>query len=571
MFGIGPLCGTKILASPRFTVTTKSPQTDIFGDSNCGGFFGPELRWAGISQLVITGQHDTPVYLSIHDDDIQIKDAKHLWGKQNLETQALIRKELEDPKVQIVNIGPAGEKLVRFAAIMNTTHNYAARSGVGAVMGSKNLKAVAVRGTQKVEVPHPEEYAAAWKALNALVKQSANPDFITLDSLERAVPKGYMPVRGNLGKTHLWDYAYELGGKLFRKEFATRRTGCYNCTIRCKRSYEVKEGKYAGTKSGGPEFSVTAYTPVLDLREMEPVLHMNMLLNEYGIDCSSFLQMATWASECYEHGIITEEDTGGLNLTWGNSDAIIQLIHQVAHREGFGDIIAEGEKRAPQIIQRNSADYSYHIKGLSLVSDPRIRKYWGLAMMTNTRGGEHLRASYSPTAIPKDFAKKYIPDISNLNDPDITEGKGKGLRWTENWVAFISSIGLCMFVWHPTGNAGLPFIQAPDLLVKALTATTGIPFTLEEVLTAGDRIFNIEKAFNTREGLTRADDLFTRQQSLADEPIRDGPGKGLVFKPEKMLDEYYGARGWDVQTSLPTRKTLTDLGLDDIADKLNHL
>lgn len=568
IFGIGPLSGTRAPACGRFTVTTKSPLTDIFGNSNCGGFFGPELRFAGYSQLVISGKHDNPVYLFIDDENIQLKDASQLWGKGTMETQEMIKEEIGDPKAKIVCIGPAGERLVRYSVIFHTPHNLAARVGVGTVMGSKKLKAVVVRGTHKVDIPNPEEYKSASEEMNAIVKKAGNPNFITMYSLDWACEAGVLPIRGNLGKTHVWPYAEKLSGARFEKEFAKGRKGCFNCVIRCKRAYSLDSGKFAGTKGGGPEFSVTVFAPLLDIREMEPMLHMNSLLDEYGIDCSSFGQMVCWAMECYERGILTDEDTGGLKLEWGNSDAVIQLIHLVAKREGIGKLLAEGEKRAPKILGRGSENYIYHCKGISIVSDPRVRPYWATAELTDTRGGEHLGASYIPEAFPKDFVKKYLSNIPHLTDPNIVEGKGKGLKWAEDWVSLITSCGLCTFLWHPTANVRLPFIRVPEILATLISASTGLKFDVEEMLKAGERIYNVEKAFNSREGLTREDDAFTLQKRLREEPVRDGPGKGRVFKPEKILDEYYSARGWDVKTSLQTRKKLEELELGDIADEL---
>jgi aldehyde:ferredoxin oxidoreductase len=273
--------------------------------------------------------------------------------------------------------------------------------------------------------------------------------------------------------------------------------------------------------------------------------------------------------ECYERGILTEEDTGGLELTWGNTDAIIELVHQVAKRKGFGDILADGEKRAHLRIQRGSEKYIYHTKGISIVSDPRVRTYWGLAELTNTRGGEHLAADYAPSVFPQDFVNKYLPDNTDLTNPDIRIGKGKGLKWSEDWTAFINACGLCVFVWHPIGNAKIPFLEVPELLAKMVTAVSGISFTFDDLIEAGERIFNVEKAFNSREGLKRENDYSTLQSRFANEPIKDGPGKGKTFNPDDILDEYYEARGWDVPTSIPTSTKLQSLGLEEIANSLS--
>lgn len=559
LFGVGPLSGTMAPSSGRFTVTAKSPLTDIFGDSNCGGHFGPELRYAGYSQLIFTGISPKPVFLWIDDDRIELRDAQHLTGKNTWETQETILEELRDPTIQIACIGPAGENLVRFAGVLHGQKRAAGRCGMGAVMGSKNLKAVAVRGTKDVEVAHPGRFEKALGDILPLILDSPvckwRSHYGTPSIMETSHAHGALAIRN--WQYNEWPYVENVSGERLIKEFSLKKQAGFNCWLACKNFCMIREGKFAGTCGEGPDFGVGLVAPMLDIREMEPIIYMNNLFNQYGLDPVSFVEMIAWAMECYEHGIITEKDTGGLSLNWGDSDVVIQLIRMVSEKEGFGKILAEGERRALTLLGKSEASkYMHHVKGMALpIEDPRAQKTTGIGFLTSTRGADHLRSLY--VWVTPEMDEYLKSPVSDLRNPI---GKGIALKWFENYSAAVDCSSVCKFSWM----YARPQPRLPEMLANLVSAATGYEFSAEDILSAGERVYNVEKAFNSREGLTRKDDNFSNPDKFLKEPVKDGPAKGAVLERDQILDEYYQARGWDVATGLQTKGKLIELGLEDL-------
>ena len=567
IFGVGPLTGTFAPASSRTTITAKSPLGGGFGDSNMGGHWGPELKFAGYDQIVIKGKADGPVYLLIEDDCVKIKDATHLWGLEVSETDALIKEEVGDPELHVAAIGPAGENQVRYACIINDVSRAAARSGMGAVMGSKNLKAVVVRGTGSVEIANPEEFYQICSETRDRLKQDAVAQLLhEQGSLLLTMPanyehgwfcwknfqKGYHP-RADL-----------LGGERHRDEFLVHREGCFACPISCGRFSRITNGKYAGEEAGGPEYeTLAALGPRLALLDMNSVIHNNKRVNELGMDSCSCGGAIAWAMECWEKGLITEDDTCGLVLDWGDQDVIVKLIEMIAKREGFGDLLAEGSHRAAQILGRGH-DYSISIKGHDMSQDdPRGLGFaFGIGFATGRRGGDHLQGlpcleltgSFYPGLVKKILGTSKAEErLSVVKKPEME-------KYQEDLKALGDSLTQCAFThtWS--------FAVLLEDMVKLLNAATGLDYTPEELLMVGGRIVHLERAYWNRLLVGRHEDKSPKR--FTEEPMPDGPNKGSVFPEAELIPKYYQVRGWDDEAGFPLPEILADYGLEEVALEL---
>ncbi len=562
MFGAGPLSGTLAPGSARLTITAKSPLTDIFGDSNMGGFFATELKFAGYDQIVVFGKAKNPVYLWIDDDKVELRDASRLWGKSTWEAARMIKEEVGDPDLQVVCIGQAGENLVRFANVMTPTKRAAGRAGMGAVMGSKNLKAIAVRGSRDIAIARPAEFAQTCSEMRQYVINNhpsypSDRDLGTPALMDRFAPHGEAGVR-NFQRNLMGNWE-AISGRTFNRDFSMSKRACPACFIACIHFHNVKSGEFAGVYGEGPEFGMTCMGLRCEIDNMPALLKIHELFNQYGMDTLSAQQMMSWAMECYERGILSRKDFDGTPLTFGDYHACIEMIPRIASREGFGNILAEGEKRAPQLVGKSSEKFMYHVKGQGQnVQDPRAHKRFGLQFLTSTRGSDHLKGMHIMMYLLKEGAigEKLWGD---LEIPDVHSSKGKGLavKWCEDIMATVNASGMCM---RTPGSV--------QLLARALSSATGIDFSEKELLQIGERIYNIQKAFNSRQGLTREDDNFSNPEKFTQEPLREGSCEGSVFERDMMLDEYYETREWDQQTGLQTKKKLHELELDYVAEEL---
>ncbi|MCZ7381429.1 MAG: aldehyde ferredoxin oxidoreductase family protein [Candidatus Methanoperedens sp.] len=559
IFGTGPLTGTLSPGSGRYTVTSKSPLTGIHGDSNAGGFWGPELRFAGYDHLIIQGRAEKPVYLWINDGSIEIRDASHLWGKTTWETDLMIKKELEDPAIQVASIGPAGENLVRYACIINNLWRAAGRTGMGAVMGSKNLKAVAVRGTGDAFVAKPDELMEYVKELNALIL--ADPAYSlwskygTPGLINPANMLGILVTENDRRST--FADADKICGETFCEKHAVKSNACFNCPIHCGHYYVVDNEKM--TAGGGPQFAALANLGSRCCNsDLGSILGMNTLCNQQGIDVCSAGVALSFSMECFERGIISKRDTEGIELDWGNSESMVAMLKKISRREGFGNILADGAWRASQIIGKNSHKYAMTIKGADSPDyDPRALKGWGLAYAVSTRGGDHLRALPALELLnsPQEYEKLGLPVAGDRFSYD---SKAILVKWHEDVRAIADSLEICKFLTRTT-------LLSPEYLARLLGLVTGVTMTTGELLRAGERVINIERMFCVREGISRMHD--TLPERYTKEPLPDGPGKGETINIEKMLDEYYVERGWDLITGIPLVKKLNELGLNKIIAK----
>jgi aldehyde:ferredoxin oxidoreductase len=569
IFGTGPITGIPISAS-RWTVTAKSPLTGCHGDAHAGGHWAPELKFAGFDHIVIQGRTNKPVYLWIDDQKVELKSAEGLWGKNTWETQKTIREELGDPNIQIVCIGEAGENLVRFANVMHELKRAAGRTGMGAVMGSKNLKAVAVRGTGSIKIAKPKKLVRLIEEFdNKVLNHKIYPTLSELGTqfFTRTLRDfGRLPTKNYMVNTMDIE---EISAETFVAKFAKRHLACCGCPVHCGKFFEVNEGPYAGIRGDAPEYGcIAANGSICCVSYLPALLKVNNLANQYGIDVISVGHTIGAAMEWYERKIITKDDTDGIELKWGNYEASIELIEKIAHRDGFGDILAEGALKAAKKLGKPEAEkYVLHILGLELHSDVRACKGFALHFPTSTRGADHLRGFPMATenfAAPKELLEAITDDENiarKIKDRNAYEWKEVSVSWEQNVCAVFDSLPLCMFMRQF-------FDFLPKHISELLYAATGINLSKEEVVRIGERIYNVERSFNVREGFSKKDDVLPERML---EPMKDGPAKGSFIdkaKWEEMRRRYYELRGWDQDTGAPTKKKLTELGLQDIAEKL---
>lgn len=566
----GILGGTLASASARTHIAGKSPLTGFVGSANMGGFFAPELRWAGFDHLVIKGRAEKPVYLWIHNGDIEVRDASGIWGETVWDAQDAIKKELRDEEVQILTIGPAGEKLVRFANVMTGHKNAGGRSGMGALMGSKNLKAVATRGTMDIEIKHPEE---------ALKYNLEVIDGITSTKLAEIMGKyGTMFIYGVTNSTGLirvnnfqqnWYPDSESIECENIDDSSIGTSGCFGCQIHCRHRYVIREGPYAGCFSEGPEYtSQGAFGAEPGCRDFNTILAGNYLVNQYGLDTLETGSMIAWAMELYQKGILTNEDTDGLKLEFGNDEAVLEMIHRLANRDGLGDILAEGPLRAAKRIGKGSEKYCIQVKGMSnLHSDERMTPSLALGVATGSRGSDHLRSRPAVDLyhLPEEVLRKVYGQPTPYDGPltsDYTdyEGKPRMVFWQEMCYEAIDCLGICKY--HTVFlSPNMPNFQE---FSKFLYYNTGMEMSPLQIWEVAERAYNVERLFNIREGLTRKDDWLVDR--YFDEPTPAGldvaRGKKLDReKFKKMIDEYYEQHGWD-ENGVPKPETLRRLGLD---------
>jgi aldehyde:ferredoxin oxidoreductase len=574
MFGVGPLAGTIYPGGARLTITAKSPLTDIFGSANVGGFFGNEMKYAGYDQIAVFGKSEKPVYLWIDNDKVELRDASHLWGLSTGETGLRIKEELGDPGIQVLTIGPAGENLVRFASVINPPRGAAGRTGMGAVMGSKNLKAIAARGTGRLKVARPDEFFNICR--ESTIYGRTEPRY---EVLRRGGSPHWMDSAAATGAAGVRNYTKAVSpnwraveGDKFKPGagYSVRKRSCFSCPIGCSGFFNIKDGEFAQTFGRVPEFGMTFISLSCDFYDISAILKSQDLCDQYGLDSVSTGQVISWALDCYDRGILTRQDSDGLSLEWGNYTAVIELISRIARRKGLGDLLAEGEKRAPERLGRGSQKLMNSVKGMApVIEDPRARKIFGLAYYTAPRGADHLSSNSNWV---RDLArdsklgqgvlnpKRWGPIGSSTKQGNSMVGMGETLTVCENITAIINSAETC------TRTVG-----SLQLLVRALSAATGIEMDEAKALKTGERIFNMEKAFNSREGLTRKDDNFCVPEKFTQEPIGEGPYQGDVLPVEQMLDEYYRVRGWDPETGLQTNAKLKELGLHHLIPELEKV
>ena len=571
IFGCGPLTGTLSPGSGRFNVTSISPLTGLLGDSNCGGWWAPELKYAGYDHIIFYGRSEKPVYLYINDEEVKLIDAKDLWGKNTVETQEIIKEEHADPEIQTVCIGPAGENMVRYACIRTGLKDSAGRTGMGAVMGSKNLKAIAVRGTGGVELAKPDEFEEhAIKMHNALVSHPLYKDFSTHGTpilSEILHSAGIMPVR-NWQTTDFPDID-KISSETYLKKFVVKSKGCFSCPLHCNHYYMIREGKYSSETGEGPEYeTINSLGPRCGVSDLDAIIHMGKLCDLYGIDSITMGNTLAFMMELYQREIISKEDLDGIQLKWGDTDAMIQLIEKTAKKEGVGQLLAEGPYRKAKKIGKETLNYVIQTKGLDYSShENRAAKGYALSHAVSTRGGDHLR-SIPTVAYWGQTGREYVKLIYGKEvklDPRSYKNQAVAVIWYEHMYAACDNIGMCKYMTPWLGTA---FGLTPKDMVTLLNLATGWEITVKELIRKCERTYNLERAFIVLRGVTRADDY--PPPRFFKEPIPSGPAKGEILEKDKynrMLDEYYQLRGWN-KDGVPRKDKLAELGLDYVAKDL---
>ena len=558
IFMTGPLTGTESPSAGRYCVVTKSPLTGFWGEANSGGSWGVYLKNSGFDGIVFRGISPKPVYLVIDDGKAELRDANNLWGRGVSETDRLIKEELGE-EFNVACIGIAGENLVRYAAIINDIHRAAGRCGVGMVMGSKRLKAVAVGGTQGIKIANKDVFNETSKRNYDLVNESMLK--ITLETYGTAMATDLINVRGGFPtrnwQTGVFPDIEKISGITLESTLLVDRKHCYACPISCCRVSVVKSGPYA-CKGEGPEYeTIGAFGAMCALENLEAVTLAHNLCDDYGLDVISTGSTIAFAMECHEKGILTKADTDGLELKFGDADIVIQLIHRIAKREGIGDLLAEGTKRVAAKLDKGAERFAMHVKGLELPAyDPRAAKICGLAFATANRGGDHITAYIEGPAFI-DIPFLCVED-SRIEDSMVENpAEAKVVKDLEDALTVFDCVGTCKFM----GMA----LAAEDW-VDMIADCVGWEFSVNDFRRAGERVYNLARAFSVRDGLTRADDTLPRR--LLEEPLPEGAAEGhKVEKLDQSLDAYYGFRGWDKKTGRPTPEKLKELNLDYVIDE----
>ncbi|MCP4681876.1 MAG: aldehyde ferredoxin oxidoreductase family protein [Desulfobacterales bacterium] len=548
IFSTGPLTGTAAVTGSRYMITSKSPLTDLLGFANSGGFFGPAIKSAGFDHIIIEGGSDNPVYLWIDDDKVEIKDAGHVWGKDTHETEAVLRSELEDggKRVRVSCIGPAGEKLVRFAAVMNDKHRAAGRCGIGAVMGSKKLKAVVVRGSGKAKIADEEGFKSAVK--NALSQMKASPvtaevfpAFGTSANVMLLNELGILPTK-NFQKSSFGKNAEKISGEAVTNSILKKRKACFGCPIACGRGTEITEPGFEG-KGEGPEYETLAMLGSnLEIDNLAAITKANYICNELGMDTISAGGAIACAMEMFEKGYLSKKDTG-LDLKFGDDKLLVKLVEMIGNREGFGNELAEGGHRLAQKYGHSECFMGIHKMELPAY-EPRGAKGMGINYITSTIGPSHCRG-YT-------VAMEVMGSPAPL-DPIEEKGKAMAAKAMQDMTGAWDATGLCLFA-----TLG---IEVDDALAM-LFGATGQFYDLMGFIKAGERIFNIQRLFNLKAGVKKEDEKLPDR--FYEEPLPGGSNAGAVLSLEDAMSVYYNLRGWD-KDHVPYRGKLNTLGLGEYA------
>ena len=560
------LTGTPISGQSRITATAKSPLTGAIGDSQAGGFFPAEMKFAGFDAFVIHGRAEEPVYLWVKDGEAELRPAAHLWGKTTGEVEDILQEELGDKKIEVIQTGIAGENGVRYSALVNMATRANGRTGMGAVMASKKLKAIAVRGSVRPTV-------ADKKGLNELARWGAK-NFQDSDVYGMGVygtAEVILPQNKAGGlPTFNWDSGFfenanAISGQVMSETILKGRDTCYACTVRCKRVVEAEAPYKLDPRYGGPEYeTLSTFGSYCGIDDLEAIAYASELCNVYGIDTISCGATIAWAMDCFEQGLITTEDTGGLELRYGNAEAMVTLVEQIARRQGFGDLLAEGSARAAEKIGRGTEELVVTVKKQELPAHmPQVKRSLGLIYAVNPFGADHQSSEH-------DGSYNWYPErmaMIGLTNPQPTkvlnEEKVHFALVTEYLYSALDSYNLCQFVFGPAWH-----LYSPDQMVGAIRAITGWDVNMDEVLTVGQRRLNLMRAFNAREGFGREEDKLPKKLYKA---LVGGRSDGLFVTEEEIeqaKDWYYAEAGWDVATGAPKAETLEALELGWVAELL---
>jgi len=558
IFLTGPLVGTITPCSARWSISTKSPETEIILFSICSGMFGTSLKKAGYDVIIIEGKASQPSFLLISDGKVSIKDASDIWGMTTEETEESIQKKLSgNGRFSVVSIGPAGEKQIRIAGVFSN-RRAAGRGGAGAVMGSKNLKAIAARGTQKISIYDDDGFQAVIKEFRKNINvnpflQKALSKYGSASTVNVTSEFGVMPVRNWQKGTMKGIDA--LRPETVREKFLVKDKACPTCPVGCSKINTVSSGPFAEAKTEGPEYeTIYAFGSILENSNFESIIYADMLCDQLGMDTIASGVTIAFAMECYEKGILTKTDTEGLNLSFGNAQVVPILLKKMAKRDGIGDLMADGVREMAKRLGKGTERFAMHAKGMELGGyDPRGIRAQTLVLACGPRGGCHHGGGY------------VITDelVSGRYDRFSVESKGALTKRARDFRLIMDSALYCAFVG---GSA-----CSVDMAAQTIAAATGFNVNSEELMIAGERASNVERAYNVREGLRRGDDILPER--LLKEPLPDGPSKDSILEKDfnQLIDDFYEVCGWDKVTGIPTKETLKRLGLIEMMGNITEL
>jgi aldehyde:ferredoxin oxidoreductase len=541
-------------------VAAKSPLTGAFGEAEAGGWWIPELKFAGFDAIVIKGKANRPVYLWIHDGEAEIRDASQLWGKYSKETQEEIRKELGDERIRIALIGPAGEKLVRVSCILNELKHANGRTGLGAVMGSKNLKAIAVRGKKRMEVADEE----AVRRLTKWLKDTYEEPYFSIGNLGTSRVTTMLSEQGILPTLNFREGSFAeadvISGETMSKTILVRRGTCYGCFVRCKREVQVGEPYFVEPIYGGPEYeTVAAFGSMCGIADLKAISKANQLCNAYGLDTISMGGLISFAMECYENGILTKGDTGGLELRFGNVEAMMRMLEMIGKREGLGDTLAEGICPAVEKFGKGAERFAMHVKGMPVpFHEPRGKVGVGLGYAVSATGPDHMEYPHDPFWATEAGISLLRP-LGIFEPVDVFDLGPQKIRifvYLQQYWNLLNSLGICAFTAKPMGP------QTLNGIVDYVKAVTGWETSLFDLLKVAERHANMARIFNLREGLTARDDTLPDRFF---QPMEGGTLKGKKIDKEqfsKAIETYYEMMGWDPETGIPKKAKLAELDLD---------
>jgi aldehyde:ferredoxin oxidoreductase len=565
IFMTGALTGTPSASASRYSVVAKSPQTGYWGQSNSGGFFGPALKWSGFDGVIFEGVSPEPVYLLILDGKAELRKASHLWGMTVPECDDHLQSEIGRP-VTVSCIGPGGENLVRYASIMNNKNRAAGRTGMGAVMGSKRLKAIACGGNRHISLHNAAEFNRVTQRQREFMDESIMK--IAFDAFGTNMIADMVNVRGGYPtrnwQTSTFEQIENVNAQAMTEQVLVEGVRCFACPVACGRGTEIRQGKWKGAHGEGPEYeTVDTLGAMCGVDDLNAITMANYRCNEYGLDTISTGATIAFAMECYQKGILNDEQTGGIALEFGDADLVVSLVEKIGKRVGIGDLLAEGSRRMAERLGRGSAHFAMHVKGLELPAyDPRAAKITGLGYVTANRGGDHMNGYIqAPTFIDMPFL---IVDDSTIKDPFVANPKdARVLIDMENALSVLDALGGCKF---------MAVLVSPGEIIDLVQAATGWDFDLAEFRKCGDRLQTMARVYCVREGMRREHDILPER--LMADPLPDGPAHGMVLELEtleKMKDAYYQLRGWDVATGAPTPAKLHELDLDYLIPQMSGL
>ena len=562
VFAAGVVTGAPVGGSGRNSVGAKSPLTGAYGDAEVGGYWGAELKQAGYDAIIVDGRAESPVYLWIKDGEVEIRDASHLWGKTTAETQEIIRSDVGEPLARTAIIGQAGEKLVRYACILNDVTHAAGRTGMGAVMGSKNLKAIAVRGHNRLTLASPDAVATLAKWLRDVVGIvmggfQAQGTAVGLRALNK---EGGLPTRNF--QQGVFEDADKISGRAMKESILVGRGSCYACPVRCKREVSVSEPYQVDSVYGGPEYETLAsFGSSCGIDDLAAIAKANELCNAHGLDTISAGAVVAFAMECFERGILSERDTGGLKLNFGNASAMVQVVDMIARREGIGDILAEGVARAASRIGKGAEEFALHVKGQEIpMHEPRYKQGLGLGYAISPKGADHTMSvhdSMYASEGPLLEETKALGILEPLALDDLSPAKVRMVVYHSCWQHLLDCLVMCNF---------MPFNYRQ--VEELVCGVTGWNSTVYELMKVGERCLAITRAFNIREGLGRKDDLLPQRFFT---PLPSGPLQGVGIDKDKFEQAkatFYSMLGWDKIDGVPGLGKLQELGIEWVFDYL---